>query len=117
MRVNRIFELLLLSLYEPKAMKQTLLAALLSAVTTLSVIALLGRFSLATMIHFFGGVTYQEFDRFRDVAVQEGIPCCLWQGSDGNSDVRRLGSVGDSVRLSPRGAAQNEYWQFTVLRK
>ena len=96
-------------------MKQTILTALVSTVFTLTLIGLLGQLAPAAIIHWLGGVTHQELDRFRDAPVQELIPCYIWRGTAGSDKVRRLRD--GSISLSPRDAAHDEEWQFTLLRK
>ena len=81
-------------------MRPILLTAIYSSFMTISVIALIGLLAPPFVIHWFGGVTRQEFADFAEHTPGGRAPVHIWQGTDGSDDVRYLGSVDASFPLT-----------------
>jgi hypothetical protein len=95
-------------------MKQTLLTAFYSSFITIALVAVIGALAPSFVIHWFGGVTRQEFADFAEQTPGGRAPVHIWQWTDGSNDVRYLGSSDGKLVLSLRGAAKNENWHISV---
>ena len=98
-------------------MKQTLLTAFYSSFITIALVAVIGVLAPSFVIHWFGGVTRQEFADFAEHTPGGRAPVHIWQGTDDSNDVRYLGSSDGKLSLDPHGTAKDEYWHISVQGK